>query len=481
MTKTFGELRSLLQKTPSREVFDAIGALYPSGELPPEEMAYAQEHFAQWPDGIQRSVPRAWYPAVGGVWPEGCLLCTRLRCGGWDFGLDGEEQSVLYHMISGSPNLSALTRLEVMAWVGSRGVGAKVFGATETLGSLHSLRIERANLGSRHMPTMLKLERTSELEWFEFAQDSLEPQDYALFAQHMPQLRHLGLEAITTRSSGLAHILEFEHLESLHWQLMLFDSGDPELLGRHEAWKLREFVLKRCSLSLRGLEALCRGTLLGDLEVLSLEGAGLGSGVVGVLADGLATEGLRTLDLSMNNLAAEGARALSQLPALTGVESLYLARNGLGGSEQLELPEALDEVRALHLESNWIEDEAFAAWWERAQLPNLDVLYLWENFIGPKSVTAIARLAPPSLRALVLTGNPVGDEGALALANSEALGSLETLNLSGCKIGVEASRAILESLHLPSLSSLLLPSFSREERAWFEDQAAERGVRLRFG
>jgi lysophospholipase L1-like esterase len=52
------------------------------------------------------------------------------------------------------------------------------------------------------------------------------------------------------------------------------------------------------------------------------------------------------------------------------------------------------------------------------------------------------------LETLNLSNNRIGDEGARALANSEHLAGLRTLNLGGNDIGDEGARTLATSPHL---------------------------------
>lgn len=61
-----------------------------------------------------------------------------------------------------------------------------------------------------------------------------------------------------------------------------------------------------------------------------------------------------------------------------------------------------------------------------------------------------------NLRALVLSGNPVGDASAMAIAASPHLGRLTTLDLRGCKVREAGARGLAYSEGLGALTVLTL-------------------------
>jgi uncharacterized protein (TIGR02996 family) len=68
----------------------------------------------------------------------------------------------------------------------------------------------------------------------------------------------------------------------------------------------------------------------------------------------------------------------------------------------------------------------------------------------------LSRIEAPNLRHLNLRGVPLGDAGAVALANNASLANLTRLNVAGCRIGPRGVQALLESPHLQRLIELNL-------------------------
>ena len=60
----FGELRSVLARPPSEEVFVEVCALVEARDLPDEVLVYLADHLNRWPETITRRMPRPWAEEV---------------------------------------------------------------------------------------------------------------------------------------------------------------------------------------------------------------------------------------------------------------------------------------------------------------------------------------------------------------------------------------------------------------------------------
>jgi hypothetical protein len=137
------------------------------------------------------------------------------------------------------------------------------------------------------------------------------------------------------------------------------------------------------------------------------------------------------IDYFSHPIDSAGMAALAESPHLGALRGLGLYRNNLGDAGA----EALAQAR-------W--------------LPGVLVLELGENGLSPCGAMALARA--PSFRPLrlLLGVNPIGDEGAYALASSPILSRLTTLWLDSCNLGPAAARALAESPYLGNLRFLHL-------------------------
>jgi uncharacterized protein (TIGR02996 family) len=158
----------------------------------------------------------------------------------------------------------------------------------------------------------------------------------------------------------------------------------------------------------------------------------------GAVASGLAgcpylrwLERIDFVDYFIHPIDSSGMAALAGSPYLGALRGLGLYRNNLGDAG--------------------VEALATARW-----LSGVVVLELGENGFSTRGAVALA--GAPSFRPvrLLLGANPIGDEGAGALASSLVLARLTTLWLDRCNLGPVAARALAESPHLGSLRSLHL-------------------------
>jgi uncharacterized protein (TIGR02996 family) len=112
----------------------------------------------------------------------------------------------------------------------------------------------------------------------------------------------------------------------------------------------------------------------------------------------------------------------------------------------------LPRIRRLvmrHLEG----DEGFTTLATSPALANLRALNVTASEL---SADALAELALPRLENLVLTGNPIGDEGVENLAQWKQLANVETLYLSACEISEEGIDQLFSGAPLAKLKKLTL-------------------------
>jgi Leucine-rich repeat (LRR) protein len=154
------------------------------------------------------------------------------------------------------------------------------------------------------------------------------------------------------------------------------------------------------------------------------------------------------LDLSTNNLGAEGIRAIAAAH-LPNLRSLRLSRTrpGESGIRSLCDSGSLSELRSLSLSGNNLYSPVRALRSGSEALANLRVLDLSENRLGDEGVMDIAqdsrrnylRTQLRNLAHLDLSENQIGDVGADALMNSPHLESIVFLNLSKNNISAEVA------------------------------------------
>ncbi|MBK7534872.1 MAG: hypothetical protein IPI49_05715 [Myxococcales bacterium] len=114
----------------------------------------------------------------------------------------------------------------------------------------------------------------------------------------------------------------------------------------------------------------------------------------------------------------------------------------------------LARVRSLAVRGA-IGDEGFAALVKSKHLGELQALNVSSNELTAEALAELDK-ALPSLQRLVLTNNPIGDEGAVALTQWKHLGNLRTLYLTACELSLDGITALLGSGRLAALEKLTL-------------------------
>lgn len=207
----------------------------------------------------------------------------------------------------------------------------------------------------------------------------------------------------------------------------------------------------------RFLELLAEHPDAAGLEELSLPENRLGPKAARPLAASDKLRSLRRLDLAGNPLGDEGAETLAraELPALV---ELRLAGCGIGprGARALASSPLAARLERLVLSGNPLGDDGARALAD-GDWPRLRALDLARARLGARAAWALA--AAPSLAALValrLTRNRLDASAAAALGASTALAALETLELSRNPLGDDGARALARMSGLPSLRALAL-------------------------
>jgi hypothetical protein len=91
-----------------------------------------------------------------------------------------------------------------------------------------------------------------------------------------------------------------------------------------------------------------------------------------------------------------------------------------------------------------------------SRFENLEVLSFCGHEIGARAGLLLATARLPALRKLSIYDERLGDEGAVALAESPVVSNLRSLYLESCQIGVVGARALTRSPHLGKLEELHL-------------------------
>jgi uncharacterized protein (TIGR02996 family) len=145
--------------------------------------------------------------------------------------------------------------------------------------------------------------------------------------------------------------------------------------------------------------------------------------------------GLRVLKLDCGDLGDQSLAGLGKTPAAKNLRSLTLDTPNIGKKTFASLFRDFPALTTLNLYAT-----------------------LKKKMTPADLAAALTALSLPNLRHLNLSGWPLGDEGAAALAGNALLAGLTRLDLSYCQVGAAGVRAILQSPHLQRLVYLNLSS-----------------------
>jgi hypothetical protein len=234
-----------------------------------------------------------------------------------------------------------------------------------------------------------------------------------------------------------------------HWSERAF-VGQPGPL-----WSLaRAAALTRWRLFDTELIALSRQDALASLSALALDHNQLGEDGLRALAHSAQAVGLRAVSVRHNPLGPTGVRGLAQLAGLEEVD-LGWTRCGVRGLRYLVRGQSAGSLRVVRAAHDELYDDGLA---QMGGLTRLESLELPSNNLGAGAVQQLAAQPPARLRALDLSENALGDEGARWLVDLMLRSALEIVVLAATGLGAAGLRALL---HAPSAAQLTALDVSR--------------------
>ena len=230
------------------------------------------------------------------------------------------------------------------------------------------------------------------------------------------------------------------------------DRGVVALAAVLSRCNLRSLDLGFLDISIVGVLSLAKA--LQCLTSLSLQYCYISGIGAQALAEGLINNNsLTTLDLSMNKLSCDGARALAESLSHNSLTSLNLDCNGISDIGAQALAESLSHssLTSLNLDCNGISD--IGARYLARSLPSskLKLLNLLGNKISCSGAQALADglVNNSSLTTLDLSNNEILDDGAYALAKGlQKNNCLMLLHLSGNGISDDFSQKFIKQYQL---------------------------------
>ncbi len=241
-------------------------------------------------------------------------------------------------------------------------------------------------------------------------------------------------------------------VRALHLGGMVHDADLWRLAQGPALPQLQWLNLRGADITSRGFAALVQSPLMGSMRGLWASGQGLGAYAAQALADSTQLGALEVLELSHSRLREAGAQALFGATNLPKLRELTLANDELPGEAFAREPITLGSLRVLGLEGNPLRDEGLVAL--SAHMPqSLRELRLDRTGARDAGVSALV----PMLRqvsTLSLRHNQLSDVGACALS-AHAFG-LSTLRLGGNMIGARGVLSLSARGALPALERLEL-------------------------
>ncbi len=196
---------------------------------------------------------------------------------------------------------------------------------------------------------------------------------------------------------------------------------------------------------------------VGGLRSLNVSSNDLSGGDVGAMFEAPQSAALESLDLSFNNLQEQGGQALAQAEHLTNLRSLNLgfSRLGVEGVEALIGAAHLEGLKTLNIAGNGIGGALWETLSKAPWMKGVTSLWLGPNPLAPlvRSLEVLAR-GDWRLERLGLESVRIGSQAGAVLASAPSLSAVRTLNLDGCNLADEGLRALAEAPFIGGLERL---------------------------
>ena len=256
-------------------------------------------------------------------------------------------------------------------------------------------------------------------------------------ARCVQDLRELSLRS---NSLSINHILiltysdQFKNLETLDLagNRLGSQSNMIALVGLERFPKLTHLNLQACGVGDAGIEALMKTPLWGQLESLNLWNNEISDRGLMRMADADPSAKRTAVELQRNAIGDAGLTALATSPVLSSFRAIHLEHNRIGDAGILELARTRfgGNLQAIHLRGNAEISDRGGSALAAGDFPQLEVLDLAGTQVGDQTAIALAESpAASGLRVLDLAGTRITERGAQVLAASDFLDSLEFLDL----------------------------------------------------
>jgi Ran GTPase-activating protein (RanGAP) involved in mRNA processing and transport len=360
--------------------------------------------------------------------------------------------------LAGSTYLGGLRVLDLLDGASDSGlavmVGAPLFRNLSTL-VLRYVSVRRGMTALAHTTPTPRLRR---LHW-----DTVRPGDAALrelvHSSLFEDLEELQLDRGEIRTEGIRILSERTEWRKVEQLSLAYNDLDEAAVGTLSSIAfpaLRRLCLSTTRLTPPALLPLLAAPWISKLERLELLwNSSLGDRGIEALASSPGLANLRHLEVTGCGITAERVRALASSPHLGRLETLDLGNNTFGQAGWTALAEAtgLPALTSLALGRTNPTAVGLARLARSPLAERLRRLELPANQLDGAALQTVVSSRLAGLKDLRLDWNPIGDEGARALARAPFRG-LVRLDLASCGLGNEGVRALVDGHGFPELAIL---------------------------
>ncbi len=350
--ENFGEIRSILQQTPSPEAWEALCDQIALWSWPHYEtfeqqiLPYLLHHLESWPDAL-RGAPDRWRPGLLRAAPMPWAPMIR--------ALDASAQGFSV------ADMETLTMAPVLPHLTALDLSQNRFGAaglqrlmqSRKLRGLRSLRLADVSLGVDGALPLLDADALPRL-------DTLDMSNTGINSRTLDALGGLNLRAREEPLPALRALVLDRN--------MLGERAIGALRRTRHARQLERLSLAQTSLTMRSaVELTYAPATFMALHTLDLSENQLGEQTAQLFARNAQLPALRSLALRGNLIGPEGARALAQGGALNALETLDLRRTQIGAAGAIALTArgALPALRLLIIHQRDVGQNGWEALAER--------------------------------------------------------------------------------------------------------------------
>lgn len=416
----FAELRSLLNRTPTVELFYEILDVLGAGDVDANLMQYAQDHIERWPNGytdpdrpdaehqlwLSREMPFEWVDDVlyGGTLGPAAFLC--------------DEVFIEYtHM-----DANMMTNLVSQPW----------------FANIHGLTIAYEKVDADALEVLVHAPTARQIKWLNLA------------------CSEMGVE----QARALAGATQLHSLESLDLTMNERLGDDLALILRAPCFaKLETIEIAGCDMGDEAIAALCaHRNIMTHTTYWDMSENLIGDDGCKALADCKWMPALQRLNLANNEISAHGLRTLFAAPWIEQCQNLILHHNRFGdlGMAEIAVSPWLATQRSLVMSDCAICADGAIALAKSPYLDNIQKLALYNNGIGPEGVAAIAQASWPSLESLNLSTTFASGQGVAALAQSTTMPKLREFSLTHGNLTPQDIRALADAPWCTQLEKLSL-------------------------